>query len=380
MEVLHLTFDHPDGIVSNKTKAVRNLYSTQEKVKNLVFSMNRSWFPFSSYRAFPEEHGYTMRLFGLPLGVLLHLWMYLAARKIRRVVLAGNHRPDLIHAHKLTFEGIIARYLSRMLGIPYIMTIRGNTDLVVMKHKPLSGKRYQRVIAGASYIFFLAPWTLKKFHRRFGSQLFEGKAGLMPNVVEPRNQVLHQGEINPRFVTVFRLHFLKGKNIRRIIKAFDRIMEEHPGTGLDIIGEGHAEQTIRSLIKKSKYPDRYALLGKVENHLLVEKLSSYTGFILPSFPETFGLVFIEALIAGIPIIYTMDSGVDGYFDQFTIGIRVRHTSVREIATAIDALIRENPVYRVNISNMRETGFFDQFTRARIRDTYYRVIRKSINAG
>ena len=42
-------------------------------------------------------------------------------------------------------------------------------------------------------------------------------------------------------------------------------------------------------------------------------------FVMPSLTETFGIVFIEALSQGLPLIYTKGQGIDGYFPQGFVG-------------------------------------------------------------
>jgi glycosyltransferase involved in cell wall biosynthesis len=46
-------------------------------------------------------------------------------------------------------------------------------------------------------------------------------------------------------------------------------------------------------------------------------------FIMPSYNETFGLVYIEAMSQGLPIIYTQNEGVDGYFKEGSVGYSVK---------------------------------------------------------
>ena len=47
---------------------------------------------------------------------------------------------------------------------------------------------------------------------------------------------------------------------------------------------------------------------------MLETLNGYTALVLPTLRETFGMVYIEALFAGVPILYSQDRGVDGFFD------------------------------------------------------------------
>ena len=51
---------------------------------------------------------------------------------------------------------------------------------------------------------------------------------------------------------------------------------------------------------------------------------------MPSFPETFGLVYVEAMSQGLPIIYTKGQGIDGYFEDGKVGYPVNTKDSNDI--------------------------------------------------
>jgi glycosyltransferase involved in cell wall biosynthesis len=57
-------------------------------------------------------------------------------------------------------------------------------------------------------------------------------------------------------------------------------------------------------------------------------------FVMPSVKETFGLVYIEALSQGLPIIYCKGEGVDGFFEENEVGVSVKPDSVIEIVDSV----------------------------------------------
>jgi glycosyltransferase involved in cell wall biosynthesis len=59
---------------------------------------------------------------------------------------------------------------------------------------------------------------------------------------------------------------------------------------------------------------------------------------MPSKYETFGLVYIEALSQGLPIIYTNGQGVSGYFKNGTVGYGVKPNNVTDIADKIELIM------------------------------------------
>lgn len=59
---------------------------------------------------------------------------------------------------------------------------------------------------------------------------------------------------------------------------------------------------------------------------------------MPSRYETFGLVYIEALSQGLPIIYTLGQGVSGYFEDGTVGYGVKPNNIGDIAEKIELIM------------------------------------------
>ncbi len=375
MAVIHISFDFPDKVDRKKTVAIQNLVNSYA-FNNIVFSLNRTASSFTKLKIYKEDHGYTLQVTGFPFGILLKFWMFIAYRRILRIIKHEGIKPEMIHAHKLTFEGIIAFYLSKKLKVPFITSIRG-ADVYVLKNKPLSRSFYQKIVNSASRVIFIAPWAMKPMKILLGSQIFEGKTELLPNIVNlsKRNNALF--EKGQKFVTVFRFkkNIYKVKNINRMIKAFDLVFRKYPDYSLDIIGDGPLKSKIIEDINLTSHPQNYFLKGEIENEMLGKVLSGYLGFVLPSFPETFGLVFVEALSSGIPVIYSRNAGIDGYFDDYQVGLAVNHRSVEEIAAAIEDIIENNRRYTQNIENMIKSGFLHQFSRDSVGERYSEILKK-----
>lgn len=375
MTVIHISFDFPDKIDKRKTVAVKNLVNSYSQNNNIVFSLNRTAKRIINPKVYKEEHGYTLQVTGFPFGVFLIFWMFVAYRRILKIIETEGIKPEMIHAHKLTFEGVIAYFLAKKLNVPFITSIRG-ADVYVLTHKRLSRSFYRKIIINASRVIFIAPWAVKPMHTFLGEDNFKGKTEILPNIVNFSHQNgAHISEYK-RFITVFRFKAstYKLKNIGRIIKAFDIVFRKYPEYGLDIVGDGPLKSRIIADINRTSYPQNFTLKGEIENSAMAKIYPGYLGFVLPSFPETFGLVFIEALSAGIPVIYARNAGIDGYFDDYHVGVAVYHRSVEEIAGAIEEIIKNKENYKHNVENMIKAGYLNRFTKASVGERYSEILQ------
>jgi glycosyltransferase involved in cell wall biosynthesis len=86
-----------------------------------------------------------------------------------------------------------------------------------------------------------------------------------------------------------------------------------------------------------------------------------TGLVLPSLRESFGLVFIEALFAGLPIIYPKGAAVDGYFDNCSFAIAVDARDPEAIAAAIERLVRDEAKLKADLLAWQNSAEARRFT-------------------
>lgn len=78
-------------------------------------------------------------------------------------------------------------------------------------------------------------------------------------------------------------------------------------------------------------------------------------FVMPSHSETFGLVYLEALSQGLPVLYTKGQGIDGVFTA-SVGEAVNSRSVSSIGDGIKKIIQKYDSYK-SIDDMSGYSWF-----------------------
>jgi hypothetical protein len=125
--ILHISADYPDANRAETTQAVRTFVTTNHELDYYVVSLNRVANPFrcNSIKGDGQgdHHVLSMRYWGLPYGVCLALSMLIVAFRVRRVLTQQRIKVDLVHAHKLTFEGLTARWLGRVKNFTFQATL-----------------------------------------------------------------------------------------------------------------------------------------------------------------------------------------------------------------------------------------------------------------
>lgn len=262
------------------------------------------------------------------------------------------HQYKIVHAHTWYSDGAVAYELNKTFGIPYIVTIRGTDYNVFFKHM-LHLRHYGlRILQGASKIIFISPSYQRKLHKSSfflkRSTILDERSVVIPNGIhdywlnnpEEKKQSL---EIPLKLLYVGR--FTKGKNTERLIKSVDELISRGIECRLSLVGGGGTEhQKIMKMIK-SKSHIRY--FGKVaDKNQLKDIFRQNDIFVMPSRFETFGLVYIEAISQGIPVVFTARQAIDGLYDP-AIGEAVRWNDVNDIAGGIEKIYRNYDKYAFN---------------------------------
>ncbi len=369
--ILHITCDFRDAIRQDKTAAVSRLINETSQFSHTVLSLNRTMNPFKHQSRHSSNGVHSLYYFGLPFGICLRASLQLAARRILRYIEQNDLGADVIHCHKLTFEGVIGRALSQKLRVPYVLSFRGDTDFKLLRFKPTYAGLYRVVLRESMAVFFIAPWSMRKLTKMWPDVLPERKV-LLPNIVDHAKPENSDQLVTPNhLVTVFHLKDYRRKNLKRLFLAVDLLNTEGTGVTLDVIGGGSTStiSTIEKMIAALQFSQNIRLLGHLSNREVSARLPSYAGLVLPSSRETFGMVYLEALQAGIPFLHSENAGVDGYFDDLGVSVSVDPKSAQSIANGILQLLNDQSQMRYSIKQLHESGGFDQFNTENIVRTY-----------
>lgn len=254
---------------------------------------------------------------------------------------------SVVHAHTLFTDGNIAYQLNRDYGIPYVVTVRGYTDINGFFRLRLNlRKRGRKILARASKVIFLSEMNKnelldKYIHDDALKREILSKAEVIPNGIddfyfknEGKPKVLHS-KAKLSFLQVGKIMPLKNglgsiEGIKQYQARANREAE------LTLVGEVIDQEYAQSLKEKGgamvKHHDPVAVTE------LVDLYREHDIFIMPSFSETFGLVYPEAMSQGLPVIYTKGEGFDGQFEDGYVGYPVVAGDSKDIAKKIELIV------------------------------------------
>ncbi len=249
---------------------------------------------------------------------------------------------DLIHAHTVFTDGNAAMKLARKYAKPYIVAVR-NTDInTFFKRAFYLRGRGVKILRNAAAVIFLAETYKKQLFEtyipaRFREEIIK-KCHVIPNGIDDfwiQNAVTEKEE-NCRRIEQKKLELLlvgrveRNKNAQTAAKACEILRQRGWDVRLTLVGKAADEKLYEQLIQKPFV--RHIPHSTKEQLLPIYQKSDI--YVMPSFHESFGLVYAEAMSQGLPIIYTQGQGFDAQFPEGDVGFHVLPDSAEDIAEKI----------------------------------------------
>lgn len=387
MRIVHVTSDYPDTLNPAKTKAVQYLVdATRDVLEHRVYSLNRHApspgalvravlaSPFSPplpvSQPATEDLVAALRYSSPPFGLYLHTAMNRVADAIAEDLARTGFVPDAIHGHKLTMEGLIAEALASRFGVPFILSIQGNTDQKIYSVRADLRRRFRALYQTAALVFPFSVASMRFFDRVCGPRDPAAGTTIVLPCSSPQDRLIAPRETPPVLCSLYNLKDFKNKNVEPVLKASARIEKSIPEYGFDLYGGGEDRhvRAIKTLAEKAG-ATRFSLKGAIPHDTVQETFNAHCGMVQVSRRETFGMVYIEALLAGCPVIYPKDWAIDGFFDDARFAIPVPSNDGAAIEAAMRTLIAEQQSLKAEIAEWQAAGRFDVFRRDTIRRTY-----------
>jgi glycosyltransferase involved in cell wall biosynthesis len=379
MRILHLSADYPDPLVPSKTRAVANLLAIGEVAAahaHRVVSLNRVGWRLGRQAgthaigfadaAGPGHRAVAYRAPGK--GLLLRHFLGRLADWVAEDCEAAGFVPDLVHAHKLSVEGIAGIRLAARWGVPLALTVQGDSDLKIVVAKPGLRRLYARIWREAAVVFPFAPWKVPRLEALLGAR--PGPVRVLP-CPGPADALLGpQPAAAPVIRSAFHLGVARRKNAAALIRATALAAAEIPGLRLEIVGGGDAAAfaALAALAERAA-PGRVRFLGARPNAEMQALLNGAAAFALVSRRETFGMVFAEALLAGAPCLIPRGRAIDGYFADGSVVLTADPEDEAEIARGLVRLVREERAFKDRLAALGASGGLALLTRPAIRDSY-----------
>ncbi len=272
---------------------------------------SRSYKRKYGYFIYDKEGIHVVEL-SLPIGIyrraLPALQRLLVKTYKKAVKLYG--KPDVIHAHFYSIAAI-ASVLRKKYDLPFVITEHSSKlNKNILEISGLDVKLAKKAYQNADKIIAVSSALAKNLKDNF-----DVAADVIHNIVDvSKFQYTKRGQKQDfTFISVGNL--IKLKRFDLLIAAFAEAFKEDNSVKLKIVGAGPEKDDLQSLVSQCNMSDRIMFLNEVGRDSLMHIYPESDAFVLASQSETFGVVYIEAMATGLPVIATDCGGPSDFVNE-----------------------------------------------------------------
>jgi glycosyltransferase involved in cell wall biosynthesis len=254
---------------------------------------------------------------------------------------AIRDRPDLIIATHANFSQA-AYWLKRFRNIPYWIVAHG------LEVWNLQNPKIKQGLQNADLVLAVSEYTRDRLIQE--QNLNPAKVVLLPNTFDPNyfsiapkpSYLLARHQLNPNtkiMLTVSRLD--RGEQYKgydRVLQVMPQLLSTIPNLHYLIVGKGSDTDRINQTIQALNLTDKVTMTGFVSDRELSDYYNLCDLFVMPSKKEEFGIVFLEALACGKPVIAGNRDGSVTALRGGKLGILVDPDNLIELEQAITQIL------------------------------------------
>ena len=276
---------------------------------------------------------------------------FLGSMLLHAILLIRREKIDLIHAHWVLPQGLVARVLQGLLNIPLVLTVHGG-DVFAFRgrigraFKCLALRKTDACTANSFYtqqvIQKYAPaLDVKLIPMGVDADRFHSKSFKL----NLRQQLGIQGEM-----ILFVGRLVEKKGVHHLLNAMPLVIGAFPQAILVIVGEGTLRRELEESARSLGIMQSVRFLGRIPNEDLPKYYGAADVFVGPSIvdksgdTEGLGIVFLEAAASQLAMIGTSVGGISDVLIHQVTGIQVNPNDSDQLASEINLLL-QNPELR-----------------------------------
>jgi glycosyltransferase involved in cell wall biosynthesis len=344
MRVLMLSWEYPPRIIGGLSRHVDGLSRALASLGHEVHVVTLD-FPGAP----AEESSGSLYVHRVTVGVpapTFHTWVLLFNHFFEKragQVAKQYGSPEVVHIHDwLTVSAGVA--VKHLLRVPLVMTFHSTESARSSSSPSLESSMVEGLEWWGSYeaarVIGVSEWMKSEVVSEF--KIPPEKVVSVPNAVDLgkfEKQVdvaatrsrWHVGPGEKLITAVGRLTPQKGFD--DLVRAYPRIRRSVPDTKLLVVGEGYMRGELEALAEREEVKGTTTFAGFLGDSDLVDAVKSSDVVVVPSRFEPFGIIALEAMAAGVPVVVSRVGGLAEIVDDSVDGLEVEPNDPDSIADA-----------------------------------------------
>ena len=334
-------------------------------------------------RALPREEIYdgipiyrlAMRVPEGSLKARINYWLTHRAICREMFGILRRHEIDVLHVQCVSANGYYAGIAKRELGLPLVVTTQGERTMdatQLYERSAFMNQALRALLAEADHITACSRHTLDDMEAYWGKP-FETRASVVYNGIELRDFAEAEPYTDPEHYILGIGRLVPQKGFDVLLRAFARA--ELPGWKLLIAGEGSEREPLERLIVQLGLQGQAKLIGRVDRKAAAALFLGSAFFVLPSRMEPLGIVNLEAMAAGKPVIASRVGGVPEIVKEGETGLLF---PAEDEGALCEAMVRlaSSPGLRERFGAAARVAV-EEFTWPAIADQYTKIYQETL---
>lgn len=235
---------------------------------------------------------------------LVAWWFRRAVGRSLRAYLR-EFRPDqaLVHG-AMPWAGLVERECGRA-GIPYGIIEHSWPDVMRLGVECSLTEFYAEALESARHVFTVSEVLADRLrHVAEGASVTRIENGA---AIEVGDSFRIAASCEGKRLLLCATHYYRRKGLEELVEAFEAVAGEHPDAHLVLVTD--APQSLKVLVHDAKARDQIEIRPLMKHVEVLAWMRHAELFVLPSWEESFGVVFAEALVQGTPIVMSSSCGL-----------------------------------------------------------------------
>ncbi|MER1984429.1 MAG: glycosyltransferase [Solibacillus sp.] len=232
------------------------------------------------------------------------------ARQVQRVFKMNKRNISLTHSHYVFPSGMFSYWLKKRHHVPYVVTAHGG-DINKMAQKGGVIRQYtEKILRNADHVIAVGEELAKTIEKEFHVEcemITVMSMGIDRDVfVEPANkkQAAASLGMDPEKTNFLYVgNIIRNKGVRELVQAFKKLQTNTPGkAALYLVGSTKDVNFTNEVKELAKGVTDIHFIEPIPQRELAQYFGAADVFVLPSYIEGLGLVALEAMSCGTPVI------------------------------------------------------------------------------
>ncbi len=302
----------------------------------------------------------------IPKSYNIKLWLkFIIGKNLFKNYIQLFGKPDIVHVHVYQ-QGKLARWIKKKYNINYVVT-EHYSDVMLDNLTKYQRKSALKTYSLSNYNIGVSRILCKILQERYNQNF-----NFIPNLTDTFFFNLKEKKTSNQITFINIANLKKIKNQAILLKAFYLAFKNDAKYKLTIVGDGVEKQNLLSICNELNLLKQVRFFGQANREQVKNELHNSDFYVSTSDNETFGVVLIEAMSCGLPVLSTKNGGAESILTDTKFGI-LSNSLVDEIADNLQKMT----TFEFNSDEIRKYAiehFSEQSIIPQLEKTYNNAIK------